>query len=73
MVEIGGRRQEKTLRVPDHAEAVRQCLAQLTDPEFGCLATASEVSAIAFKAVHGGRITGAAAGHARRAWPRWKR
>ena len=31
-VEIGGRRQEKTLRVPDHAEAVRQCLAQLTDP-----------------------------------------
>ena len=32
VVEIGGRRQEKTLRVPDHAEAVRQCLAQLTDP-----------------------------------------
>ena len=58
MVEIGGRRQEKTLRVPDHAEAVRQCLAQLTDPEAGCLKEASEVSAIAFKAVHGGRISG---------------
>ena len=35
VVEIGGRRQEKTLRVPDHAEAVRQCLAQLTDPPVG--------------------------------------
>ena len=58
MVEIGGRRQEKTLRVPDHAEAVHQCLAQLTDPQSGCLKEASEVSAIAFKAVHGGRFSG---------------
>jgi acetate kinase len=57
-VEIGGHRQEKVLRVPDHAEAVRQCLAQLTDPETGCLRDASEVSAIGFKAVHGGRYTG---------------
>ncbi len=57
-VEIGPRRQEKTLRVPDHAEAVRQCLAQLTDAETGCLKQAQEVSAIAFKAVHGGRISG---------------
>jgi acetate kinase len=57
-VEIGGRKQEKTLRVPDHAEAVRQCLAQLTDAETGCLKSADEVSAIAFKAVHGGRISG---------------
>jgi acetate kinase len=58
VVEIGGRRQEKTLRVPDHGEAVRQCLAQLTDPQTGCLKEASEVAAIAFKAVHGGRVTG---------------
>jgi acetate kinase len=57
-VEIGGQRQEKTLRVPDHAEAVRQCLAQLTDPRTGCLREAAEVSAIAFKAVHGGRVSG---------------
>jgi acetate kinase len=57
-VEIGGRRREKTLRVPDHAEAVRQCLAQLTDPETGCLASAAEVSAIGFKAVHGGKYSG---------------
>ncbi len=58
IVEIGGQRQEKTLCVPDHAEAVHQCLAQLTDPQTGCLRQASEVSAIALKAVHGGRITG---------------
>ncbi len=57
-VEIGDVRQEKTLHVPDHAEAVRQCMAQLTDPDSGCLTEASEVSAIAFKAVHGGRIGG---------------
>jgi acetate kinase len=58
VVEIGGRRQEKTLCVPDHAEAVHQCLSQLTDPQNGCLKDASEVSAIGFKAVHGGRISG---------------
>lgn len=57
-VDIGGRKQDKTLCVPDHAEAVHQCLAQLTDPQFGCLKDASEVSAIGFKAVHGGRISG---------------
>ena len=57
-VEIGSNKQEKILAVPDHAEAVRQCLAQLTDPEIGCLADASEVAAFAFKAVHGGRFSG---------------
>ena len=57
-VEIGQHRRELTLHVPDHAEAVRQCLGQLTDPEYGCLQEASEVSAIGFKAVHGGRLTG---------------
>jgi acetate kinase len=57
-VEIDGRRQEQTLRMADHAEAVRQCLTQLTDPQTGCLKEAAEVSAIALKAVHGGRMTG---------------
>jgi len=57
-VQIGGRRLEKVLSVPDHAEAVRQCLAQLTDPEHGCLKDAAEVSAIGFKAVVGGRVDG---------------
>ncbi len=57
-VEIGGDRREQALQVPDHAEAVRQCLAQLTDPEHGCLKEASEVAAIGFKAVHGGSVSG---------------
>lgn len=57
-VEIGPDRREKVLRVPDHAEAVRQCLAQLTEPGAGCLKDVSEVAAIGFKAVHGGRISG---------------
>lgn len=57
-VEIGDNRRELVAQVPDHAEAVRQCLAQLTDPETGCLSDASEVAAIGFKAVHGGRVSG---------------
>jgi acetate kinase len=56
--EIGGKRQELTAKVPDHAAAVRQCLAQLTDPKSGCLNSAAEVAAIGFKAVHGGRVSG---------------
>ena len=57
-VEIGSAKHEQALSVPDHAEAVRQCLAQLTCPTTGCLGDAKEVSAIAFKAVHGGRVSG---------------
>ncbi|MGC4005395.1 MAG: hypothetical protein QM811_20660 [Pirellulales bacterium] len=57
-VEIGGARRELTMRVPDHAVAVRACLDQLTDPEAGCLASADEVAAIGFKAVHGGTYSG---------------
>jgi acetate kinase len=56
--EIGGSRQELTAHVPDHAVAVRKCLEQLTDRERGCLKDAGEVSAIGFKAVHAGRISG---------------
>lgn len=57
-VEIDGERLEITTEVPDHAVAVKLCLAQLTDPATGCLQDASEVSAIGFKAVHGGRFSG---------------
>jgi acetate kinase len=57
-VEIGGKKTELKAKVPDHAAAVRQCLAQLTDAASGCLKSASEVAAIGFKAVHGGRISG---------------
>lgn len=57
-VEIGEHREEVTATVPDHAVAVRQCLEQLTAAETGCLKDASEVAAIGFKAVHGGRVSG---------------
>ncbi len=57
-VEIDGKRSEGTAPVPDHAEAVRRCLAQLTDPDNGCLKSAADVSAIGFKAVHGGSVSG---------------
>jgi len=57
-IEIAGKRQELTAHVPDHAVAVRQCLEQLTDRDKGCLKDPAEVSAIGFKAVHGGRTSG---------------
>jgi acetate kinase len=57
-VEISGQRREMEAPVPDHAVAVRTCLDQLTDAESGCLGDASEVAAIGFKAVHGGRVSG---------------
>ena len=38
--------------------AVRQCLEQLTTRRTGCLRDAPRSSAIGFKAVHGGRISG---------------
>ena len=56
--EIGSNRTEGVAIVADHAVAVRQCLEQLTDPNGGCLQSADEVSAIGFKAVHGGEFSG---------------
>jgi acetate kinase len=57
-VESARGRQDLSAHVPDHAAAVRQTLDQLTDPATGCLESASEVAAIGFKAVHGGRLSG---------------
>lgn len=57
-VEIGEWSDERTLSVPNHGVAVAACLDQLTDKEHGVLKDASEVSAIGFKAVHGGRLSG---------------
>jgi acetate kinase len=57
-VEVGGKRQELEAHVPDHAVAVQKCLEQLTDRERGCLKNANEVSAIGFKAVHAGAVSG---------------
>lgn len=57
-VQAGDKRLDSTVPVEDHSVAVRQCLAQLVDPEIGCINDASDVSAIGFKAVHGGEISG---------------
>ncbi len=57
-VEIGDYRGEMEMSVPHHGVAVRACVQQLTDPEHGCIGNASEISAIGFKAVHGGRLAG---------------
>ncbi len=57
-VEIGDWNDEKSMPVPDHGVAVAACLQQLTDPDHGVLKDASQVAAIGFKAVHGGRLSG---------------
>lgn len=57
-VEIGGRREETTQPVGDHAAAVKMCLDQLTHAEYGCLKSVAEVAAIGFKAVFAGNLSG---------------
>jgi acetate kinase len=57
-VEIGDYRAESNEAVPNHGVAVEACIRQLTHPEAGCLKDASDISAIGFKAVHGGRLSG---------------
>lgn len=57
-VEVGTDRRESAISAPDHTVAVRECLKHLTAPDFGCLQSTAEVSAIGFKAVHGGRAGG---------------
>ena len=57
-VEIDGKRTDRTQRIKDHAQAVQICLEQLTDPESGCLKSVDEVSAIGFKAVFAGKLSG---------------
>ncbi|PAY15651.1 acetate kinase [Rhodopirellula sp. SM50] len=57
-VQIGDWSNELTMSVPDHGVAVQACLDQLTDPEHGAIENASQVAAIGFKAVHGGRLSG---------------
>jgi acetate kinase len=54
----GTHREETKTRVADHAEAVRLCLDQLTNPEWGCMQSVAEVGAIGFKAVFAGRLSG---------------
>lgn len=56
--EIGENHEEFSESIPDHGAAVEICLKQLTAPDTGCLRSADEVSAIGFKAVHGGKFSG---------------
>lgn len=57
-VEIGGKREELTRDVMDHAQAVSICLEQLTHPSTGCLKSVAEVAGIGFKAVFAGNMSG---------------
>ncbi len=57
-VTIGDYHNVSEMPVPDHGIAVQACLDQLADPQHGCVKDASEVAAIGFKAVHGGRKSG---------------
>jgi acetate kinase len=57
-VEIGTRRAELKQVVADHAAAVSICLQQLTDSEYGCLQSVSDVGGIGFKAVFAGSLSG---------------
>jgi acetate kinase len=49
---------ERIEPVPDHGVAVQMCLDQLTASDTGVLASADEVSAIGFKAVHARHVSG---------------
>lgn len=57
-VTIGQWTETRDEPVPNHGVAVKACLDQLTDPQHGVLKSAADVSAIGFKAVHGGRMSG---------------
>ncbi len=52
----GGHEASATEPLPDHAAAIEACLRVLTDRANGCLASLDELSAIGYKAVHGGNI-----------------
>ncbi len=57
-IEIGTYKGDMEMPVPHHGVAVRACVEQLTDAKHGCIKDASEISAIGFKAVHGGKLQG---------------
>jgi acetate kinase len=56
---LDGKTIERIAPVPDHGSALAACIEQLTDPTSGCLSNAEEISAIGFKAVHAGDVSGA--------------
>ncbi len=58
VISIGKFEVRSTDHVGDHAAAVEKCFAALTDVDTGCLASVSEVTAIGFKAVFAGSMSG---------------
>ena len=58
VVETHGGRFESSRHVPDHAAAVEACLTQLTEGAAAVLQSVNEVTAIGFKAVFAGRLSG---------------
>lgn len=56
-VQAGSQRRQQTLNLPDHAAAIQWHLDQLL--KLGVLGSLADLSAIGFKAVHGGPISGA--------------
>jgi acetate kinase len=56
-LQIGERNHHGEQAICDHSEAVEFCLQALCDESAGCLSVRSELDAIGFKAVHGGRIS----------------
>lgn len=52
----GGHEAGATEPLADHAAAIEACLAVLTDANDGCLSSLDELSAVGYKAVHGGDI-----------------
>jgi acetate kinase len=56
---LDGKTIERIAPVPDHGSALAACIEQLTDPNTGCLSSATEIAAIGFKAVHAGDVSGA--------------
>ena len=57
-ITIGDYKKEENVSAPDHGVAVRECLRQLTDPENGCITSATEIAGIGFKAVFAKGYTG---------------
>lgn len=49
-----GRKMVKEAAMPNHAEAMKILVDTLTDKEYGCISSMSEISAVGHRVVHGG-------------------
>ncbi len=49
-----GRKMKKEVAMPNHAEAMKVLVETLTDKEFGCISSMSEIAAVGHRVVHGG-------------------